>query len=169
VALRAFTLQSPDVIFIGNIRDYDTMAAVMTVAETGALVLSTLHTVNASQTIERIVNFFPPYQHQEVRSRLASLLKGVISLRLVPLKSGAGRIPAYEVMLQTPTVSRLIREDKVYEIPKFIEEGAVFGMQSFSQSLIKLVKEERISEEEAVSFADNRDEFLLSLRGIRRS
>jgi Tfp pilus assembly pilus retraction ATPase PilT len=93
----------------------------------------------------------------------------VISLRLVPLRDGSGRIPAYEVMLLTPTVSRLIREGKVWEIPKFIEEGAIFGMQSFNQSLIKLVKEGKISEEEAGNFADNKDEFILALRGIKKT
>jgi len=168
VALRAFTLQSPDIIFIGNIRDYATMSAALTVAETGVLVLSTLHTINASQSVERIVNCFPPYQHQEVRNRLSYLLKGVISLRLVPLKEKSGRIPAYEVMLLTPTVSRLIREDKIFEIPRFIEEGNVFGMQSFNQSLIALVKAGKISEEDAAYFSDNKDEFLLALRGIKR-
>lgn len=168
MALRAFTLQSPDVIYIGNIRDYETMSAALTAAETGVLVLSTLHTINAAQTIERIINFFPPHQHQQIYNQLASLLKGVISLRLVPLKEGKGRIPAYEVMLLTPTISRLLREKKVWEIPQFIEEGAVFGMQSFNQSLVNLVREDKISEEVAAEFADNRDEFILSLRGIKK-
>jgi twitching motility protein PilT len=167
-ALRAFTLQSPDVIYIANIRDPETMAAAMTAAETGVLVLSTLHTINAAQSVERITNFFPPHQHHQVHTQLASLLKGVISLRLVPLKDQSGRIPAYEIMLLTPTISRLIREGKVVEIPKFIEEGSVFGMQSFTQSLIKLLEEGKISEEEAMSFSDNKDEFTLALRGIRK-
>lgn len=169
VALRAFTLQSPDVIFIGNIRDYETMSAALTAAETGVLVLSTLHTVNAPQTIERIINFFPPHQHQQIRIQLSSLLKGVISLRLLPMKGKAGRIPAYEIMLLTPTISRLIREGKTWEIPQFIEEGAVFGMQSFNQSLIKLVKDGKVTEEDATTFSDNKEEFVLSLRGIRRT
>lgn len=168
VALRAFTLQSPDVIYIGNIRDYETMAAALTAAEMGVLVLSTMHTINASQTVERIVNFFPPHQHQQTRTQLSSLLKGVISLRLVPLKDGPGRIPAYETMLLTPTISRLIREGKTWEIPQFIEDGSIFGMQSFTQSLIKLVREGKISEEEACMVADNSDEFLLALKGIKR-
>ena len=168
VALRAFTLQSPDVMFISNIRDYETMSAAITAAETGVLVLSTLHTVNASQSVERIINFFPPHQHVEVRNHLSGLLKGVISLRLVPLKDGTGRVPAYEVMLLTPTISRLIREGKVHDIPQFIEEGSVFGMQSFNQSLIKLVKQGLISEEDAGSFADNKEEFILALRGIKK-
>ena len=168
-ALRAFTLQSPDVIYIANIRDQETMAAALTAAETGVLVLSTLHTINAAQSVERITNFFPPHQHHQVHMQLAALLKGVISLRLVPLKQGHGRVPAYEVMLLTPTVSRLIREGNIIEIPKFIEQGAVFGMQSFTQSLVKLVEEGKISEEEAVNFADNKDEFILAMRGIRKT
>lgn len=169
VALRSFTLQSPDVIYISNIRDLDTMSAVVTAAETGVLVLSTLHTVNASQSVERIINFFPPYQHQEMRYRLSSLLKGVISLRLVPLKDGSGRWPVYEAMLLTPTISRLIREGKLWEIPQFIEDGAVFGMQSFNQSLVKLVREGKLTEEDALKFADNKDEFILCIRGIKKS
>jgi twitching motility protein PilT len=167
-ALRAFTLQSPDVIFIGNIRDYETMSIALTAAETGVLVLSTLHTVNAAQSVERAINFFPPHQHQEVRMQLSTLLKGVISLRLLPFKDGVGRIPAYEVMLLTPTISRLIREGKIWEITPFIEDGTIFGMQSFNQSLVKLVREGKVSEEVAANYADNRDEFILALRGIKK-
>jgi len=169
VALRAFTLQSPDVILIGNIRDYETVSSAMAAAETGVLVLSTLHTINAPQTIERLINLFPPHQHQEVRNQLATLLKGVISLRLIPTKDGAGRIPACEVMVLTPTISRLIREGKTRDIPQFIEDGALFGMQSLNQSLVKLVREGKITEEEAGLASDNRDEFLLALKGIKKS
>jgi len=168
-ALRAFTLQSPDVMFIGNIRDYETVSSAMAAAETGVLVLSTLHTINASQTVERLINFFPPHQHQEVRNQLASLLKGVISLRLVPAKHGAGRVPAYEIMLLTPTISRLIREGKIWEIPDFIDDGAVFGMQSFTQSLVKLAHEGKISVEDAALAADSREEFMLAYKGIKKS
>lgn len=168
-ALRAFTLQSPDVMFIGNIRDYETVSSAIAAAETGVLVLSTLHTINAPQSVERLINFFPPHQHQEVRNQLASLLKGVISLRLVPAKHGAGRVPAYEIMLLTPTISRLIREGKIWEIPDFIDDGAVFGMQSFTQSLVKLVHEGKISEEDAALAADSREEFMLAFKGIKKS
>ncbi|MDD4980217.1 MAG: PilT/PilU family type 4a pilus ATPase [Candidatus Omnitrophica bacterium] len=168
MALRAFTLQSPDVIFIGNIRDHETMAAALTAAETGVLVLSTLHTINTAQSVERIINFFSPYQHEEIRTQLSSLLKGVISLRLLPLKDAPGRIPAYETMLLTPTISRLIREGKIWEITPFIEDGTMFGMQSFNQSLVKLVREGKVSEEVAVSFSDNKDEFILALKGIKK-
>ncbi|MBI4708493.1 MAG: PilT/PilU family type 4a pilus ATPase [Candidatus Omnitrophica bacterium] len=169
VALRSFTLQSPDVIYIANIRDAETMSAAITAAETGVLVLSTLHTINASQSVERIVNFFQPHQHQEVRNQLANILKGVISLRLVPLKDGSGRIPAYETMLLTPTISRLIREAKSWEIPPYIEDGNIFGMQSFNQSLVKFVREGLINEETALEFADNKDEFSLTLKGFKKS
>jgi twitching motility protein PilT len=169
VALRAFTLQSPDVMFIGNIRGYDTVSSAMSAAETGVLVLSTLHTINASQTVERLINFFPPHQHQEVMNQLSTLLKGVISLRLVPAKCGEGRVPACEVMLLTPTISRLIREGKIWEIPQFIDDGAIFGMQSFNQSLVKLVQEGKVTLDDAASAADSREEFMLAFRGIKKS
>lgn len=169
VALRAFTYQSPDVMYIGNIRDIETMSAAITAAETGVLVLSTLHTINASKSVERIINFFPPHQHQEARNQLSTLLKGVISLRLIPCKDGKGRIPAYEIMLLTPTISRLIREGKIWEIPKYIEEGGIFGMQSFKQSLIKLTQNGKISPEEALKFADNKEELTLTLKGIKKA
>ncbi len=103
-----------------------------------------------------------------MRTQLSSLLKGVISLRLVPLKDGTGRVPAYEVMLLTPTISRLIREGKIWEIPTFIDDGGVYGMQSFDQALLKLVKDGKVEMEEAMSYVDRRDEFLLSLKGIKK-
>jgi len=167
VALRAFTLQSPDVIYIANIRDLDTMSAALMAAETGVLVLSTLHSINASQTIERIVNFFPLHQQPQIRVQLSLLLKGVISLRLVSMPQG-GRIPACEIMLLTPTISRLIREGKIWEIPQFIEDGGIYGMQSFNQALIKLIEEGKLTEDEAVKFSYNAEEFRLALRGFKK-
>ncbi len=168
VALRALTLQSPDVIYIGNIRDHETMTTALTAAETGVLVLSTLHTINATQTIERIINFFPPHQHEQVAVQLSGLLKGVISLRLIPFKDKPGRIPAYESMVLTPTIARLIRERKVWEIPHYLEEGGIFSMQIFNQSLTRLVREDKISKEEAMKFSDNRDELDLMIKGIKK-
>lgn len=168
VALKAFALQSPDVIYVGNIRDYETMATAMTAAETGVLVLSTLHTINAPQSVERIINFFPPYQHEQVAIQLSTLLKGVISLRLVPFKDKPGRAPAYESMVLTPTISRLIRERKIWEIPRYLQEGSIFGMQTFNQSLTKLVKENNISLEDAMQFSDNKDELDLMIKGIKK-
>ena len=168
-ALRYVTQQSPDIIFIGTIRDTDTMQAAVSAAELGVLVLSTFHTINAIQTIERIINFFPPHLHNEVRMQLSLLLKGVISLRLIPRKDGKGRIPAYETMVVTPTIARLIREGNITQIQSFIDEGQLFGMQSFKQSLVSLVKQDLIEESDARRLADSKDEFNLELRGIKRS
>lgn len=167
-ALRQITLQSPDVIFIGTIRDLPTMSAALVAAEMGILVLSTIHTVNAAQTVERVVNFFPPHQHDEVRMQLSFLLKGVLSLRLIPRLDVAGRIPAYEIMTLTPTISRLIRENQLPEIPKHLEQGEMFGMNSFRQSLASLVKNGKISVEDAYTFSDHKEELELELKGIRR-
>ncbi len=167
-ALRYITQQSPDIIFIGTIRDPDTMKAALSAAELGTLVVSTFHTINAIQTIERIVNFFPPHLHTEVRMQLSLLLKGVISLRLIAKRDGKGRIPAIETMVVTPTIARLIREGNIHQIQSFIDEGQLFGMQSFKQSLVKLVKDGLVDEEEARRIADSRDEFNLELKGIKR-
>ncbi len=167
-ALKHFTLQSPDVIYIGVIRDTETMIASMTAAEMGVLVVSTFHTINTVQTIERIVNFYPPHIHEEIRMQLSLLLKGIISLRLIPKKDGSGRIPACETMVMTPSIARVIREGRLTEIARFIEEGEMFGMRSFKQSLVKLVQEEKVTEEDARNAADSRDEFDLELRGIKR-
>jgi pilus retraction protein PilT len=167
IALKAFTLQSPDVIFIGNIRDAKTMFAALNAAETGVLVLSTLHTVNAAQTIERIINFFPMHQHNEIRMQLSLLLKGIIAQRLVPTKDELIRRPACEVMINTPTIARLVRGGKTWEGPQFIEEGALFGMQSFNQALVSLVTSGEVTEATAAEFSDNREELGLMLRGIK--
>ncbi|HQP92062.1 MAG TPA: PilT/PilU family type 4a pilus ATPase, partial [Candidatus Omnitrophota bacterium] len=168
VALKQVTLQSPDVIFIGTIRDLDTMLAALIAAEMGILVLSTIHTVNSAQTIQRIVNFFPPHQHNEIRMQLSFLLKGVVSLRLIPKADGSGRVPAVETMTLTPTISRLIREGALADIPRFLEEGALFGMESFKQSLARLVKENKISAEEAYKHADSKEDLELEIKGIKR-
>jgi len=102
-------------------------------------------------------------------NQLATLLKGVISLRLVPSKNGPGRVPAYEIMLLTSTISRLIREGKIWEIPKFIDDGTIFGMQSFNQSLVKLVQDGKVTLEDAALTADSREEFMLAFRGIKKA
>ena len=167
-ALRYVTQQSPDIIFIGTIRDGETMKAAITSAELGSLVLSTFHTINAIQTIERIVNFFPPYLHNEVRMQLSLLLKGIVSLRLVPRRDGKGRIPAYESLVVTPTIARLIREGSITQIQSFIDEGHLFGMQSFKQSLVKLVRQKLVNETDARRLADSKDDFDLELKGVKR-
>ncbi|OGX25041.1 MAG: hypothetical protein A2787_04845 [Omnitrophica WOR_2 bacterium RIFCSPHIGHO2_01_FULL_48_9] len=167
-ALKSVTQQSPDIIYIGNTRDQETMRAAITATELGTFVITTFHTVNTIQTIVRMVNFFPPHLHDEVRMQLSLILKGVISLRLVPRKDGTGRVPAYETMLVTPTISRLIRENNIKEIQSFIDEGELFGMQSFKKSLVKLVKDGLVDEDSASQLADSRDEFNLELKGVKR-
>jgi twitching motility protein PilT len=163
-ALQQFTIHSPDVIFVGNIRDPKTCHAALTAAETGVLVLSTVHTVDAASTVERIVNFYPPEQHHFVFNQLSTLLKGVISLRLIPRADGEGLIPAYESMALSPTVSRLIRENKLWEVPKYIATGDIYGMKAFNQCLIELVEAKKISVEMAMEHSDKKDELSLHLR-----
>jgi twitching motility protein PilT len=167
-ALKHSMMQSPDVIFIGNIRDAETMSAALTAAETGQLVLSTIHSINSAETIERIVGFYQPHEREEIRSQLSLLLKGVISLRLIPKKDLTGRVPAYEVMLGTPTIKSLIREAKTHEIKKYIQDGASEGMITFDQCLAKLCGEKKISAEDAEVFADSPGELKLALSGIKK-
>ncbi len=168
MALKHVTQQSPDIIFIGNIRDEDTMRAAITATELGTFVLTTFHTVNAVQTIVRIVNFFPPYLHDEIRMQLSMILKGTISLRLIPRKDGNGRIPAYETMVVTPTIARLIREGSVREIQGYIDEGELFGMKSFKKSLVELVTSGLVEAADARIYADSKDEFDQELKGLKR-
>ena len=168
IALRHVTQQSPDIIFIGTARDEATMRAAISATELGAFVVTTFHTFNAVQTIHRIINFFPPHLHEEVRMQLSMILKGIISLRLIPRKDGKGRVPAYETMVVTPTIARLIREGSTKEIQAFIDEGELFGMRSFKQSLVRLVKENLVDEEAARQLSDSKDEFNLELKGVKR-
>ncbi len=164
-ALRQFALHSPDVIYIGNIRDADTCHAALTAAQTGVLVLSTLHTVNATSTIERVINFFPSHQHAFIIHQLSFLLKGVFSQRLLPRADKDGLIPVYESMILSPTIARLIRENKVWEIPKYIASGDVYGMRSFHQSLMGHVETGKITPEVALEYADKREELEMDMRG----
>lgn len=167
-ALKHVTQQSPDIIYIGNVRDEDTMRAAITATELGTFVMTTLHTVNAVQTLVRMVNFFPPHLHDEVRMQLSLIMRGTISLRLLPCKDGQGRIPAYETMVVTPTIARLIREGRFREIQNYIDEGELFGMRSFKKSLVHLVKEELVDEDVARQYADSKDDFNLALKGVQR-
>ena len=167
LVLRHATQQSPDIIFVGTIRDEATMKAALQAAEMGALVFATFHTNNAVQTVERIINFFPPHLHAEMSLQLSLLLKGTISLRLIKRKDGTGRIPAYESMVVTPTVARLIREQKPREIQTFIDDGKMFGMKSFKQTLAQLVRDGLVEEDVASRASDSRDEFDLELKGLK--
>ncbi|MHC4959492.1 MAG: type IV pilus twitching motility protein PilT [Planctomycetota bacterium] len=168
-ALRQVVRQTPDVILLGEMRDADTVAAAMSAAETGHLVLSTLHTVNAVQTVERILNFFPPHQHQEVRMQLSLVLEGVMCQRLVRKKDSHGRVPAIEILLNTPTIRDLLFEGKTRELRKALYEGAhYYGTQTFQQSLIQLYHDGLVSYDDVMAAADSPDELKLELRGINK-
>jgi twitching motility protein PilT len=165
-ALRHVIRQSPDVIFIGEMRDLETMASAIMAAETGHLVLSTLHTLDAVQTVERIINFFPPYQHPQVRMQISLVLKGVIAQRLLVRADGAGRIPACEVMLATPFVRKILHEGRTTELLEPIRKGAADGMCTFNQSLLALIQSGAVTPDEGRKYADNVEELDLALRGI---
>ena len=166
VALKMAMRQSPDVILIGEMRDRETMEAAISAAETGHLVFSTVHTVNAMQTVERIINFFPPHQHALIRLQLSLVLKGVISQRLIPKKSGAGRVPAIELMVESPTINELLAEGRTNELYTAIKEGGYYGCQSFNQALKRLYQEDMITLDAAMAAADFPDELKLELKGI---
>jgi len=167
-ALRVALRQDPDVILVGEMRDFETIETALTAAETGHLVMSTLHTLNATETITRIISVFPPYHQKQVRLQLAAVLKGVISQRLVPRADGVGRVPAVEVLISTARVRECIAEkDKTNEINDAIAKGqTAYGMQSFDQSLMFLLKESLISYEEALKHCTNPDDFSLRVKGI---
>ena len=168
-AMKHVVRESPDVILIGEMRDVETMEAAIAAAETGHLVLSTLHTVNAIQTVERILNFFPPHQHGLVRQQLSMVLEGVVSQRLLRRKGGQGRVPTVEIMLGTPTVKELLAEGKTHDLAKAIAEGrSYFGSQTFAQGLMDLVHNGAVEPEEALLAADDPEELKLDMRGIRR-
>jgi twitching motility protein PilT len=168
-ALRASLRQDPDVILVGEMRDFETIQTALTAAETGHLVLSTLHTVDAAETINRIVSVFPPYQHKQVRMQLASVLRSIISMRLVPRADGKGRVPAVEILIATATIKDCILDpEKTKIIPDMITQGAVhYGMQTFDQSLLKLYKSGLVTYEEALRRATNPDDFTLKVKGIQ--
>jgi twitching motility protein PilT len=168
-ALKSVVRQTPDVILVGEMRDLETVSAALTAAETGHLVLATLHTVNAVQTVERILSFFPPHQHDLIRLQLSLVLEGVVSQRLITRRNAAGRVPAVEVLLGTPTVKELVLEGKTRELASALEEGhEYYGSQSFNQSLAGLVRDNVIELDDALAAADSPDELRLALRGITK-
>ncbi len=168
-ALRHVVRQTPDVILLGEMRDAETVEAALAAAETGHLVLSTLHTVNAVQSVERILGFFEPHHHAQLRLQLSLVLEGVISQRLLPRKNDQTRVPAVEILLATPTVRDLLYEGKTRELTKAIYEGAhYYGTQTFQQSLVNLYRETLITYDDALAASDNPDELKLELRGITK-
>jgi len=167
-ALRAALRQDPDVILVGEMRDLETIETALHAAETGHLVFSTLHTLDATETINRIISVFPPHHQKQIRLQLAAVLKGVISQRLVPRSDGQGRVPAVEVMVATESVRTCIEDkDKTKMLKDVISSGtAQYGMQTFDQSLYFLLKQGLITEEEALLRATNVGEFKLRLEGV---
>jgi twitching motility protein PilT len=167
-ALRAALRQDPDVILVGEMRDFETIETAITAAETGHLVMSTLHTLDATETINRIISVFPPYQQKQVRLQLASILRAVISQRLVPRADGKGRVPALEVMIASARVKECISDkDRTKEIHDAIAKGyTAYGMQTFDQSLMAHVKSGLVTYDEALKHVSNRDDFALRFKGI---
>jgi twitching motility protein PilT len=167
-ALRVALRQDPDVILVGEMRDFETIETALTAAETGHLVMSTLHTLNATETITRIISVFPPYHQKQVRLQLSGVLKGVISQRLVPRADGMGRVPAVEVLVSTARVREcIVEKDKTNEINDAIARGVTsYGMQSFDQSLMFLMKEALVTYDEALKHCTNPDDFALRVKGI---
>jgi twitching motility protein PilT len=146
--------QDPNVIMVGEMRDLETIATTITLAETGHLVLATLHTYNAAQTIDRIIDIFPPHQQGQIRMQLSMTLAGVISQRLLPKKDG-GRVAAREIMLNTPAVANLIRENKIAQIRTVIETNSKDGMVSMDQDIRRLVEEKQVTKDIAKAYMDN--------------
>lgn len=164
-ALRAALREDPDVILVGEMRDLETISIAITAAETGHLVLSTLHTIGAVQTIDRIVDVFPHYQQQQIRVQLANILKGVVSQQLLPRKDTKGRALAMELLTSTPATSNLIREGKNHQIYSQIQTGVRFGMSTMENSLVKLYQEGKITLEQARNHTQMQEE-LKRLMGI---
>jgi twitching motility protein PilT len=158
-ALKHVLRQNPDVILVGEMRDLETIQLAITAAETGHLVFSTLHTVDAAQTIDRIVDVFDPEQQAQVRTQLSVTLQAVVSQTLIPRKGKPGRVAAFEVMLATPAIRNLIRDGKTHQIPTDIQTGQQFGMQSLDGHLLKLVEQGEIEYEDALAKSSNVNEF----------
>jgi twitching motility protein PilT len=167
-ALRGALRQDPDVILVGEMRDMETIETALTAAETGHLVMSTLHTLDATETINRIIAVFPPFQQRQIRIQLSSVIKGVISQRLVPRADGKGRVPAVEVMIATNRIRECIDDkEKTKQIHDAIAQGFIsYGMQTFDQSLMQLYTKQLITYDEALRQSTNPDDFALKVSGI---
>lgn len=156
-ALRAALRQDPDVILVGEMRDLETISIALTAAETGHLVFSTLHTLGASKTIDRIIDVFPPHQQQQIRIQFASVIQGIISQQLLSKIDGSGRVAAFEVMVATPAIRNLIREEKSHQIDTVIQTGSKFGMETMDNAILDLYNKGLISKETALNQAYNAD------------
>jgi twitching motility protein PilT len=156
-ALRSALREDPDVVLLGEMRDLETIASAITIAETGHLVLATLHTNSAAQSIDRMIDVFPPHQQPQIRSQLANILMAIVSQRLVPA-IGGGRVAAAEILVATPAVRNIVREGKSHQLEAVIQTGAEFGMQSMDKTLVNLIHEGTISYDEARQYAVDLDE-----------
>ncbi len=165
-ALRALMREDPDIILIGEMRDIETFEACTHAAETGHLVFSTLHTSNVMLTVDRIVDLFPPEQHQQVRTQLSYQLQAIVSQRLVPSADGLGRVPALEVMFNTSTISALIRDNNIKQIPAALVAGKHDHMQTFNMSLVGHIESGAITEQDAIAYSDNPEELKMNMQGI---
>jgi twitching motility protein PilT len=163
-ALRSALRQDPDVVLIGEMRDLETIASAITIAETGHLVFATLHTNSAAQSIDRMIDVFPPHQQPQIRSQLSNILMAICSQRLVPM-IGGGRVAAAEIMIATPAVRNIVREGKTHQMDAVIQTGAEFGMQSMDRTLVNLIHAGTISYDEARNFAVDIDELDRLMRG----
>ncbi|MCC7543143.1 type IV pilus twitching motility protein PilT [bacterium] len=157
-ALRSALREDPDVVLIGEMRDLETISTAITVAETGHLVLATLHTNSAASSIDRMIDVFPPHQQQQIRIQLSGILQAVVAQRLIPM-IGGGRLAAAEILMVTPAVRNIIREGKTHQLDGVIQTGAEYGMQSMDATLAHLIHEGKISYEEAKNYAVNLEEF----------
>ena len=157
--------QDPDIIMIGEMRDSTSFTAAISAADTGHLVLSTVHTTNAAQSVSRILDFFVPEERDQIRRQLAATLKAVICQRMVNTVAG-GMTPAVEILINTPTVRKLLEDDRLETLPAAIETGSEEGMQNFNQHLLKLVQEGKVTEKEALAKASNPQALEMNLRGI---
>ncbi len=168
-ALRGALRQDPDVILIGEMRDTETVRTAMASAETGHLVLSTLHTIDAVETLNRFMDFFEPHQQEQIRRQLSGVLRAICSQRILPLKSGEGRIVATEVLIGTRTVREHIDQGKSFQdIVKLMEEGGHYGMHTFDQDLYRLWKTDKIDEKVALHFATSPKDLKLQIDGMRK-
>ncbi|MBI5211624.1 MAG: PilT/PilU family type 4a pilus ATPase [Elusimicrobia bacterium] len=165
-ALRHVLRQDPDVVVIGEMRDHETMAAALTAAETGHLVLSTIHTMNSTQTVDRIVDTHPVHQHNQVRQQLANCLKGVIGQRLVLSRDGKSRFPATEILIVNSLVRRHLLDGKPAEVYKVIESGSYYGMHSFDQDLLRLYSDGKIDEKSVIENANNPEDVALKIKSL---
>ena len=166
VALMHTLRQDPDVIYIGEMRDLPTISTAIRAAETGHLVLGTLHTTDAVQTINRIIDLYPPHQQQQVRYQLADTLKGVVCMRLISHAKGIGRVPACEILVVTALVRKAISDNKMADVQEAIRQGQYYGMQTFHQALLKLYKDGVVKLDDALEAASNPEELMMAIRGI---